>query len=230
MKLFLPKLTAAAMVATASSANALQWPSWAALRSSDNYAKVESDCEDGYAAGVKETKDLWKKGPNNSNCDNIWDFDDQADDMKHNKFPENPSNWRDETYNQCARNGVDDEVNNIEKECTWDDTSQCNDLGNAAAEKIVMREWCTPGSSSYSHGNTNWKAECAAAAVDICKGNIANVANRWCPDEKMNGGELNGMKAQCQDEVDSMVGNDNRRPPTRSPTRKPKANKVAWQY
>lgn len=209
MKLFLPKLTAAAMVATASSTNALQWPSLAALRGSDNYAKVESDCEAGYAAGVKATNDLWKGEPNSSNCDNIWTLQDpQANDMKKDKFPENPDNWRDQTYNQCARQGVDDQVDTITKGCTWDDTTQCNDLGNAAAERIVIREWCTPGGTDAdTASSTDWLAECADTAVVICKGNIANVANRWCPDKTMSGGDHHDMQVQCQAEVDSMVGN-----------------------
>ena len=87
------------------------------------------------------------------------------------------------------------------------------------------------GCSSGSDGakaqiTTDWLAKCVNEAVGICKRNIANVASDWCPSKNMNGGQLNGMKAQCQAEVDSMVGNNNRRPPTRSPTHKPsKANK-----
>ena len=39
----------------------------------------------------------------------------------------------------------------------------------------------------------NWKAICADEAVSICKGNIANTANKWCSDKKLSGGELNSM-------------------------------------
>ena len=130
MKLFLPKLTAMAMVATASSADA--------LRGSENYVKVKvkgTDCENGYDAGVADTKDLWRGEPSYSNCDYIWGFKGQANEMKNKNFPANASNWRDQAFNDCARNGVDEEYLAIEKGCTWDDTTQCNDLGNAAAQR-----------------------------------------------------------------------------------------------
>ena len=134
MKLFLPKLIAMAMVATTSSADAIQWPSWASLRGSDNYVAsgLSNTCDDGYDDGVYYTRQLWNANPTGGNCDNFWGFDDEADEeVKNERFPSNCGSQ----YCQCGRNGVDSEVNDIEKECGFDDTRQCNDLGNAAAER-----------------------------------------------------------------------------------------------
>ena len=87
-----------------------------------------------------------------------------------------------------------------------------------------MDNWCSPPSQSSQSGAQdlpNWKASCANQAVGICEGNIANVAQRWCPSQRMSGTALNSLKNQCDDEVDAMVGNDVRRPPTARPTPRP---------
>ena len=43
-------------------------------------------------------------------------------------FASSSSNWRNESYNKCTRNGVDDEVSRIEKECLENDISKCSTI------------------------------------------------------------------------------------------------------
>eukprot|EP00581_Thalassiosira_minuscula_P021300 CAMPEP_0184440330 /NCGR_PEP_ID=MMETSP0738-20130409/755508_1 /TAXON_ID=385413 /ORGANISM="Thalassiosira miniscula, Strain CCMP1093" /LENGTH=233 /DNA_ID=CAMNT_0026808213 /DNA_START=218 /DNA_END=919 /DNA_ORIENTATION=- len=147
MKSILSKLTAMSMVATTATADALQWSSL--LRGSEVQVDTsiqQTDCEDGWYAGVDAVDDMWKKKPFYSDCDNVWQLSDEAEDLKDDEFPDDDdTDWRTSTYNECARNGVDSEVTAIEKECLWDDSSQCTDLGNSAAEIVVMDNWCTHG-------------------------------------------------------------------------------------
>jgi len=210
MKSFLSKLTAMSMVATTATTDALQWPSL--LRGSEAEVQVDTsvqqtDCEDGWYAGVDAVDDMWKKKPFYSDCDNVWQLSDEAEDLKDDEFPDDDdTDWRTSTYNDCARNGVDSEVTAIEKECLWDDSSQCTDLGNSAAEIVVMDNWCTPDFAIYK--DPNYKKECKDAAVTICEGNISNVANSWCPDKNLSTGKLKQLQDECEDQVNDMVGTD----------------------
>lgn len=210
MKSFLSKLTAMSMVATTATTDALQWPSL--LRGSDAQVDTSiqsSDCEDGYNDGVEDVENMWEKKPFYGDCDNAWGLSDAAEDLKEDKYPEDDSNWRMDTYYKCGRNGVDDEVATIEKECFYDSSSQCTDLGNAAAEIVVMDNWCTPsGAYGAAHKDPNYKKECKEAAVTICEGNISNVANRWCPDKNLSTGKLKQLQDECEDQVNDMVGTD----------------------
>lgn len=196
-------------------------------KTASSMVEVEGECEDGYNAGYDYMQRNWRR-ERNSNCDNVWDLEDDADDIKDDRYPDNTSDWRTQSYNDCARNGVDDAVSAIEKVCLEDDSSQCIDLGEAAAEQVVINDWCSPSrSNSNTYGNSdrpNYKEECKDAAVSICEGNINSVVNMWSC-EQPSTSELNDLMDECEDQVDGMVGDDdddnNRRTPTRRPTKRP---------
>mmetsp|Transcript_6344 Transcript_6344/g.11012 ORF Transcript_6344/g.11012 Transcript_6344/m.11012 type:complete len:209 (+) Transcript_6344:184-810(+) len=202
MKLLLLKLTASALVAT-SGVYALEQPS--ALRGSDVMVKLQGTCEDGYIAGQNDVKQFWIG--TGSNCYNVWTLDDEGDKIKDEKYSSS-GNWNEESYNECARNGVDAEVEKIEKACLEEDSSQCVELGNAAAEHVVMDNWCTPGDDAGTTSNTDWKELCEDMAVTICKGYIPTVTSEWCPSKTMSTSELSGLQDKCEDQVDKMVGDD----------------------
>eukprot|EP00579_Thalassiosira_antarctica_P016244 CAMPEP_0201944986 /NCGR_PEP_ID=MMETSP0903-20130614/53672_1 /ASSEMBLY_ACC=CAM_ASM_000552 /TAXON_ID=420261 /ORGANISM="Thalassiosira antarctica, Strain CCMP982" /LENGTH=306 /DNA_ID=CAMNT_0048488043 /DNA_START=136 /DNA_END=1056 /DNA_ORIENTATION=- len=164
----------------------------------------ERECTQGMKDGQEEVRQAWRN--NGQNCDDVWSVENEANRIKERKFPRNSGNWRTETYNECARRGVDDEVGRIEKECLEDDSSQCTDLGNAAAELVVMDNFCTPDSDRGDKGRTDYKRECKKAAYRVCEGNIPNVADRWCPDKNMSTSKLSELQDKCRRQVNSMVG------------------------
>jgi len=201
MKLFLLRLTASCLVAT--SAVYAHEQTSTALRGSDIMVALQASCEDGWEDGAKSVQQLWKK--TGSNCANVWGLEAEADKMKKKDYSEG-GNWEEESYNECARDAVDAEVEKIEKTCLEEDSSQCVSLGNAAAEIVVKEYWCTPGSGAYGVPQApDYKAECKKAATSICEGQIAAVANRWCPNRYMSNSKLLDLQDECEDQVDDMV-------------------------
>jgi len=111
---------------------------------------------------------------------------------KSNKSSKSSSKY---SYNSCAREGDDAAVTQIEKGCLEDDSSQCIELGTAAAEHVVMDNFCTPGSTHDATNNPissqyqsdesppNYKEECKKAASSTCEGQIpicrVNTRGKW---------------------------------------------------
>mmetsp|Transcript_14036 Transcript_14036/g.21154 ORF Transcript_14036/g.21154 Transcript_14036/m.21154 type:complete len:209 (-) Transcript_14036:164-790(-) len=202
MKLFLLRLTASCLVAT--SAVYAHEQTSTALRGSDIMVALQGICEDGWKDGTTSTQKLWKKS--GSNCANVWGLEAEANKMKNKDYPAEGGNWQDASYNECARDAVDAEVDNIEKMCLEDDSSQCLGLGNTAAELVVKKHWCTPGAGAYSTpGDPDYKAECKKAATSICEGQIAAVADSWCPTKYLSNNNLRHLQGKCEDQVDDMV-------------------------
>jgi len=120
-----------------------------------------------------------------------------ASDSKDSKSKSGKSNKSSskKSYDDCARQGVDDAVKKIEKRCLEDDSSQCMELGKAAAEHVVMDNFCTPGSTHDATNNPissqyqsdesppNYKEECKKAASSTCEGQIpicrVNTRGKW---------------------------------------------------
>jgi len=201
MKLFLLRLTASCLVAT--SAVYAHEQTSTALRGSDIMVALQASCEDGWEDGAKSVQQLWKK--TGSNCANVWGLEAEADKMKKKDYSEG-GNWEEESYNECARDAVDAEVEKIEKTCLEDNSSQCSSLGYAAAEHVVKDNWCTPGGDDPDAQQTpDYKAECKKAATSICEGQIPTVAYRWCPEKKMSTSQLVDLQDECEDQVDAMV-------------------------
>lgn len=90
--------------------------------------------------------------------------------------------------------------------------SVCTDLGDSAAEHVVKDNWCKPDGSSYSSAQGSWPSNCRSAAISVCEGTIPDVADRWCPNKKMRTSDLLDLMDECEDQVDDMVGNNDREP------------------
>jgi len=82
----------------------------------------------------------------------------------------------------------------------------CVELGNTAAELVVLTSWCEPGQADAAPFRTpEYLADCKKVAVSICEGYIYTVAQDWCPDKSMNTNKLLTLQGGCEDQVDSMV-------------------------
>lgn len=179
------------------------------LDKEDVLVEVEATCQEGFGAGQMSVWEIWEDDMD-SNCDNIWGLEDAADDMKDDEYPENASNWKDQAYNDCARDGVDHQVDHYEEECLGDDPSQCQDLGETAAEIIVFDNVCVPDMSGSAYGNAepDYKETCREVAYGICTGYISTTINKYCSDSNVSTSELLELQNKCEDQVDSMVGAD----------------------
>jgi hypothetical protein len=85
--------------------------------------------------------------------------------------------------------------------CVDDD---CIELGEAAAEHIVLDHFCAPDTAPYS-SPTTYNQQCKNAAYSVCEGDIAQVANRWCPDKTLNAIKLHSMQGKCEEQVENML-------------------------
>ena len=174
-----------------------------ALRGSYVTVELQATCQEGWEAGEKAIKDLWKAG--GSNCNDIWSLQNEANAVKTKRFPPG-GDWQTSSYNECARNGVDAQVAKTTKKCIGDDSTQCIELGNAAAEHVVMNNFCTPGNPDAFRGEPpNYKVDCKAAATSICEGQIPSMAKRWFPSKSMSTSKLVELQGKCKRQVDSMV-------------------------
>ena len=158
---------------------------------------------------------MWKDS--GENCNNVWSLEEEADQMKDMKYPDGDSKSKSgksnnssnkKSFDSCAHQGVDDAVKKTEKDCLEDDSSQCTDLGKAAAEHVVMENFCTPGSNPGATSNPDYRKECKKAATSICEGQIPIVANKWCHTKGMSTSKLRDMQGKCKEQVNKMVGGD----------------------
>lgn len=164
-------------------------------------------CIDGRKDGKQTVDDLWKSM--DENCDNAWGLEEEANKEKDRKYPCKADNKEDQEYNDCARYGVDQQVQRIEKECFDDDPSQCQDLGETAAEIIVFANVnCSVASSStYGNDEPDYKETCREVAYGICSGYISTTINKYCSGSNVSTSELLELQKKCEKQVDNMVGN-----------------------
>lgn len=179
-------------------------------------------CIDGRKDGKQTVDDLWKSM--DENCDNAWGLEEEANKEKERKYPCKADNEEYQEYNNCARAGVDQQVQRIEKECFDDDPSQCQDLGETAAEIIVFatvncalassKEFFTAGlgpgalsSSTYGNDEPDYKEICLEVAYGICAGYISTTLNKYCSGSNVSTSEILELQKKCEKQVDNMVGN-----------------------
>ena len=175
-------------------------------------------CQAGTQAGESSANSLWAAAPFYGNCDNVWDLQTSADEMKDTLYPANTGNWKLQAYNECARDyGVDPVVSDIEEGCLGDDNSQCIDLGETAASIIVYQNVCDKYGATAYH---NYLQDCRNVAYGICKGNILNKIQQQCPQNSVPTSELSELMDMCEDQVNSMVPIP-MEVPTSRPTKKP---------
>lgn len=101
----------------------------------------------------------------------------------------------------CGEKSDDDEYYYDDDDDFYD--GECVDLGDAAAEHIVLDHFCSPG--SYSTAYTVYDRRCKNTAYDVCEDGIEDVADRWCPNKDLSNNKLAKMQDKCVKQVDSMV-------------------------
>ncbi|KAL3823560.1 hypothetical protein ACHAXA_002901 [Cyclostephanos tholiformis] len=182
MKLDIFKSTISALVYTVytSEVNAIEEP---ILRGYDpNVSReLETSCQLGTAAGQMELRILWENSPFDSDCNNAWDLQAAADELKNEEFPDETGSWQTVAYNRCARDyGIDSEVNKILEQCFDDDSSQCISLGETAASIIVYAQVCDGYSAAKQE---DYLQTCREVAYGICKGAIDDKIEQQCSGE-----------------------------------------------
>lgn len=85
-------------------------------------------------------------------------------------------------------------------------SSECTDLGEAAAQHVVKDNWCRPDGTATFGISQRFPSNCRQVAYSVCKGQIPDVADRWCPNINMRTSDLRGLQDECEDQVDKMVG------------------------
>ena len=109
------------------------------------------------------------------------------------------------TYdNECLANAVGI---NVDYEGGCVSNAECKELGEAAAEHVVLDHFCPPNYvSDQANAYKTYDATCKAVAYGECEDDIAAVAARWCPDKTLDAYKLDKMQGHCKDQVDRMVG------------------------
>ena len=179
---FIRLLTALAMVATSSVANASR-VSRKKGDEMDVLEKVKSSCKQGEEDAKRAVDDLF-----NNDCTNALDrrFTQDVNSMRDKKFS-TARNWKQHQYNKCGRDAIKKDLDRIGKKCR--DSSHaakdCNELGMAAAEDIVKDSGVCPSHNGYgaSHNNLKkFRRECRSVAYGQCEGYISKAFEKCSGD------------------------------------------------
>lgn len=194
---FIQLLTALALVATSSVANATEQP---------------RSCDQAERQAKRAVDDLF-----DNDCTNALDrrFTQDVNNMRDRKFPRNARNWKDRQYNNCGRDAIKTELNRIGRQCrnSGQAAKDCNELGKVAAGNIVDRSNVCPAEDETSgygashHNLQKFRRECRSVAYGKCKGYITNAV-RQCGGDRLSLRKQSRLQDECEDEVDSMTGYD----------------------
>ncbi len=134
---------------------------------------------------------------------NAWgDFEGRVRrEIRDRKWDGNGRNWRERSFNQGARAGMNDVVKEKERQCLHDNPSECIDLGNTAADMIAY-DHCNISRSRRSR--QDYKRSCKQAAITRCGGAIFNKVRDMCgaPNTRV----LNTLTNKCTRQVTDLIG------------------------
>ncbi|KAL9181698.1 hypothetical protein ACHAXT_012041 [Thalassiosira profunda] len=173
---------------------------------SDQRRRKLGDFQDGFEAGKRECKDLWHR--TGSEC---WTIEQRCTDefLDGEEFfaPEYGDSPSEKSYKRGGKKGVAQALREIETFCFANNVSRCDDLGENAAEAIAF-DHCE---IYASHGGNppekpSYKEQCRAEAIDVCKGNMIEKINNFCPGKDISYEELQEAKAECEDTVNDLIG------------------------
>jgi hypothetical protein len=190
---FIQLLTALALVATSSVANATEQP---------------SSCNQAERQAKRAVQRIY-----DGDCNNALDrdFTRKVNRMRDRNFPRNARNWKDRQYNNCGRDAIKTELNRIGRQCrnSGQATKDCNELGRIAAGNIVDRSNVCPshGYGASHHNLQKFRRECRSVAYGKCQGYITNAVHQ-CGGDRLRLNTQSRLQDECEDEVDSMTGYD----------------------
>ena len=192
---FIQLLTALALVATSSVANASR-------------ARVSHDktsCKQGETDAKRAVDDLF-----DNDCTNALDrrFTQDVNNMRDRKFPDNARNWKEREYNKCGRDATKKETDRIGKKCRNSNhaAKDCNELGEAAADNIVHDAGLCHRFGATSNNLKKFRRECRSVAYGQCQGAITRSI-RNCGGKSQSLRKQSQLQKKCKDEVDSMTDN-----------------------
>jgi hypothetical protein len=193
---FIQLLTALALVATSSVANASQ------------VSHDKTSCKQGETDAKRAVDDKF-----NNDCNNALDrrFTQDVNNIRDRKFPNNARNWKEREYNKCGRDAIKKETDRIGKKCRNSNhaAKDCNGLGKAAADNIVQDSGVCPSHNGYGASHNNLKKfrhECRSVAYGQCQGAITRSI-RNCGGKSQSLRKQSQLQKKCKDEVDSMTDN-----------------------
>mmetsp|Transcript_19895 Transcript_19895/g.43148 ORF Transcript_19895/g.43148 Transcript_19895/m.43148 type:complete len:220 (-) Transcript_19895:167-826(-) len=203
------KLIASALVAT-SSVHAVEktYVLRGSVDNEDVLVQVGSNCVEGSKDGKRTVDDLWRSM--GEDCGDAFNLEKKADHEKNKKYPSS-QNWKTDAFNECARDGVDQQVQKIEKDCLGG-PSECVELGETAAELVVKDNYECTQAQANMHGAsepTDYKKECREVAYGICTGYIPTAVKTVCRNPKetlRTNKELRELQGKCEKQVNKMTG------------------------
>ena len=172
-------------------------------------------CEDGFRAGRQAVRNIWERDLD-EDCDNAWDLKGEARRTKTRRF-QGGRNWRKRLFNECAGDGVDEIIQDIEDECFNQNSGQCMSLAVGTAEKIVRQNLCTPKRKENRLGwrarssapKPDYRKSCKDVGVNHCPSKIENTITSWCPEKLYVLDRTDrrlSLENECQDTVDELLG------------------------
>ena len=191
---FIQLLTALALVATSSVANA------------SRVSHDKSSCKQGEKDAKRAVDDLF-----NNDCNNALDrrFTQDVNRMRDRKFnPDNARNWKEREYNKCGRDAIKKETDKIGKKCrnSGQAAKDCNELGEAAANNIVHDAGLCHRFGATNNNLKKFRRECRSVAYGQCQGAI-NRSIRSCGGKSQSLRKQSQLQKKCKDEVDRMTDN-----------------------
>eukprot|EP00584_Thalassiosira_punctigera_P003265 CAMPEP_0172546408 /NCGR_PEP_ID=MMETSP1067-20121228/16189_1 /TAXON_ID=265564 ORGANISM="Thalassiosira punctigera, Strain Tpunct2005C2" /NCGR_SAMPLE_ID=MMETSP1067 /ASSEMBLY_ACC=CAM_ASM_000444 /LENGTH=217 /DNA_ID=CAMNT_0013333335 /DNA_START=16 /DNA_END=670 /DNA_ORIENTATION=+ len=141
-----------------------------------------------------------------SQCANAWSsFESEINKaVRRNGWHRRGGNWRETAFNRGAKGGAEATVKKYEKECLYDSSEECVDLGDAAASEIAFSFCGIFG----IHGRVNYKKVCRGVAIDQCKGNISNRIRSTSGCKLPNTGRLKKLQKKCTSTIDELLSYD----------------------
>lgn len=157
---------------------------------------------DGMVEGEQAAEQMWSDA--GATCANIWTFRGDTDiALVDGVYEDIPGlNWQEILFNQGARAGVEAVVSKYEEGCLLN-PAECVDLGDSAAEAIAGG-FCLRGSKGP---NDTWYGSCLRIAYSVCEGQVYFKKQIICPDKSLSNTELNDLIEECEEFIDSLVGN-----------------------
>lgn len=156
---------------------------------------------DGLSQGKQTALKLWRDMGND--CANAWnDFRNSINREISARGWNSNGNWRTNSFNQGARDGMQQVLKEKEEQCFHDSPDECIDLGNEAA-RIIAFQYCHPNLMSTSN-HKDYRATCRAVAISQCSGQVYNNVRSECgaPNTK----KLSSLQKKCSNQVKSMIG------------------------
>jgi len=189
---FIQLLTALALVATSSVANASQ-------------VSHDKSCKQGEKDAKRAVDNLF-----NDDCNNALDrrFTQDVNRMRDRKFPDNARNWKEREYNKCGRDAIKKETDRIGKNCrnSHHAAKDCNELGKAAADNIVHDAGLCHRFGATSNNLKKFQRECRSVAYGQCQGHITRSI-KDCGGKSQSLRKQSQLQKKCKDEVDRMTDN-----------------------